>query len=474
MSRINPRPTVVKFGGAALADVAAVAERVRNLRAHGTPLVVVVSAREGTTDRLLEASASTTTGSAVERTLRWVRGRHPGAGVAGERHLAELERALRTHASGALGRTDRILAMGERLAVDWLVPALRERGLDCVGVDAARLGLWTDGRHGGATVDLERSKRPVREGLRPLLARGTIPVVTGFFGRGERGEPVTLGRGGSDYSASAIAALLGASVVELVKREASILSADPAVVPGARPIRSLTYAEAEELAEFGARVLHPMTVEPARRHSVEIRVRSMVRPDELTVVGPASEEGVGVRALTISPVVHLFRLRFPGGRRRPGVLAELCARLAEAGVPVLQAFTSAAVVSVVVESGRSPIAARVLASLVEARAAHLEPATPVVLIAAVGSGALREIGRFPPGILATARGVSATRASITIAVPAAEGTRSLRELHAVLVEQKRPLARTGPAPRRPFAPRPARSTRPNPAVRRRSGGKAPA
>jgi aspartate kinase len=470
MSRPRPRPIVVKFGGAALTDVAAVAGRIRSLASGGQPLVVVVSAREGTTDRLLRASAPGATVAEIERTLRWVRGRHPGAGIPGERHLAELGRALRQGSPGTPARTDRVLAMGERLAVDWLVPALRGLGIDCVGVDSGRLGLWTDGRHGGATVDLERSRRPVRNGLRPLMARGSIPVVTGYFGRGDRGEPVTLGRGGSDYSASAIAALLEAPFVELVKREASILSADPALVPSARPVRSLTYAEAEELAEFGARVLHPMTVEPARRHSVEIRVRSMRRSEELTVVGPASEAALGVRALTLSPTVHLFRLRFPGGRRRSGVLAELCARLAEAGVPVLQAFTSAAVVSIVVEAGRSQSADPVLRRLVEARGAHAEPAVAVVLLAAVGSGALRELGRFPPDILARARGVSATRASVTIAVPSAMGTRSLRELHRALIEARAP--RRGPLPvaRRPFGPRPGRSNRPGTVPRRRPAG----
>ncbi|MCI4362059.1 MAG: hypothetical protein L3J77_02550, partial [Thermoplasmata archaeon] len=249
MNRRRSRPVVVKFGGAALADVAAVAARIRSLSSDGAPLVVVVSAREGVTDRLLAACEPRATSAGIDRTLRWVRDRHPGSGVAGERHLAELERGLRSGAVGSPARTDRILAIGERLAVDWLVPALRSLGIDCVGVDAAALGLWTDGRHGGALIDLDQSRGPVRAGLGALLARGTVPIVTGFFGRGRHGEPVTLGRGGSDYSASAIAALLEARFVELMKPEASILSADPSMVSAARPIPYLTYASIVQLSD---------------------------------------------------------------------------------------------------------------------------------------------------------------------------------------------------------------------------------
>jgi aspartate kinase len=425
----------VKFGGAALERPAAVVERLTELRRGPSPVIAVVSARLGVTDRLMRVARAPGDSELRDRTLTRLRHDHPAAEAGVSRALAALERAVAwTDRRGAPDprALDTLLASGERLAVEWLVPRLRAAGLPAVGVDAAALGLWTDGRYGAGQILLDRARTPVRRGLGRIVRTGRIPVVTGYFGRGSRGEPVTLGRGGSDYSASAIGALVGASAVELVKRDASILSADPRIVPEARPVGSLTYAEAEELAEFGAQVLHPMAVEPARRAGIELRVRSLDRPSELTVIGPDASDG-GVRAVTTSPPVHLWRLRFPGGRGRAGVLAELSAGLAAAGVPVLQAFTSAAVVTVVVDHPRRGNAERALRVLVAERRASLEGPTPAVLVAVVGAGAISALPRYPASLLSAAAGVSATRSSVTLALPARERTSASRALHRALL-----------------------------------------
>lgn len=464
---------MVKFGGAALADPDAVVARVRALRARHRSLVVIVSAREGVTDRILSGVLANPDGRAAQRAIEWIRRQHPGIGNGADRQWAELARAPHGRGPPHAERTDRVLAIGEQLAAEWLVQTLRRQGIASVGVDAAKLGLWTDGRYGAATIDLVRSRTPVRREMDRVLARDVVPVLTGFYGRGRRGEPVTLGRGGSDYSASAVAALLKAPFLELVKRDASILSADPTIVRAAHPIPRLTYAEAEELAEFGARVLHPMTVEPARQAKVEIRVRSLRRPRELTVIGGARARSRGVQALTASPVVRLVRLRFPGGRRKPGILAELCAKLAEVEVPVLQAFTSAAVISLVVESERVRTAIAVLEPMVASRGGRLETPVPVILIAAVGSGSIRQIGRFPASLLASARGVSATRVSLTLAIPAAGWRSAVRTLHRALLEPERRSQGRSKGGRRPFGPEPGRPRRPPRTGQHRSGGRVP-
>lgn len=464
-------PVVVKFGGAALADVPAVVGRLSTLRSGGHPVVAVVSAREGVTDRLMAVAHAPSDSSTHRRALDDIRAAHPVGGPALERRLAELERAFawcerRDQLDGAA--TDRILAFGERLAVDWLVPELRARGIPSAGLDAAQIGMWTDGRHGAGTVLLERSRRPVRHHVLGVLARGELPVVTGYFGRGTAGEPVTLGRGGSDYAASALGAILEAAFVELVKRHASVLSADPAEVPAARPVRSLTYEEAEELAEFGARVLHPMTVEPARSAGIEVRIRSLGGAEEETVVGPRRGPS-GIRAVTASPPVALFRMRFPGARGRTGVLSEICRCLSRAGVPVLQVFTSAAVVSVVTAANRSAPARRVLRSLVAERSARLEPTVAVSLLAGIGSGAIADLPRYPRSLLEGAEGITATRASVTIAIPAHRRLADLRRLHRAVIERGTTRASAPTAGRRAFPPaasRPAGSPRPPPTRRK--------
>ncbi|EQD54327.1 aspartate kinase, partial [mine drainage metagenome] len=173
------------------------------------------------------------------------------------------------------------------------------------------------------------------------VARGRVPVVTGFFGRSLEGRVATLGRGGSDYAAAAIGAILGASRVELVKRHVAVFSADPHDVPAARPIPALSYEEAEELAQFGARVLHPLTIEPARAQGVELRVRSLEDASVVTTIGPA-RSGRRNRALTLLRPLRLLRLRVPGGRQRPGVVAQVSHRLAAARVNLVQLYTSSA------------------------------------------------------------------------------------------------------------------------------------
>jgi aspartate kinase len=458
---LTGRPVVVKFGGAALADVDAVAAHVESLRAGGRPVIVLVSARAGVTDLLVEAVRDPTDARAHARELAQLRRDHPGGGPSVERRLAELERALRwcEHRERLdPAAVDRILAFGERLCVDWIVPRLRQRGLPALGVDSAKLGLWTNGRHGAGTILLDRSRRLVRGRLLAALGRGELPVVTGYFGRGADGAPVTLGRGGSDYAASAVGAIVGAAFVELVKREASVLSADPSEVPAARPVRALSYEEAEELAEFGARVLHPMTVEPARQSGTELRVRSLRDPGEATIVGRGGGPP-GIRAVTASPTVALFRMRFPGARGRTGVLSEICRRLAEAGVPVLQVFTSAAVVSVVVARAKAAPARRALVALVRERTARLEPAVAVSLLAAVGSGAIADLPRYPLSLLEGAEGISATRASITLAVPARRRRTDLRRLHRALIEGASTEERVVRSGRRAFPPSTGRAAR---------------
>ncbi|MCI4321143.1 MAG: aspartate kinase [Thermoplasmata archaeon] len=455
-------PVVVKFGGAALARPEAVLARLGELRRDGGRVVAVVSARAGVTDALLAATESRQDVPTRARTMAHLRRLHPGADLRLRERLADLQRELDHlgvgNPSSPAGR-DRLLAFGERLAMDWFVPRARAAGIPSVGVDAAQLGLWTDGHFGAGRINLDRSRAPVRRGLGRWFARGELPVVTGYFGRDALGEPVTLGRGGSDYSASALGALLGASFIELVKRTASVRSADPTLVPAAEPIPRLSYEEAEELAESGSRVLHPLAVEPARLAGVELRIRSLDRPHEQTIIGPPSGPPA-VRAVTVSPGVALWRLRFPGGRGRSGVIAGICGDLAKARISVVQAFTSAALVSVVVEASQVAEARAVLARLVSRQNAHLEGPESVSLVSVVGSGGIAALPKFPSRLLVGALGVSATRSSVTLAVPLGEGIRAARTLHRALIAAPIRANSRRPRGRRAFGPGPSPPVRP--------------
>jgi aspartate kinase len=430
-------PIVLKFGGASLEDPAQIAATVRSIRSEGSPVVLVSSAREGVTDLLTEGIAHRRSRPTHRRVVEELRRRHPGLPVAGRRHLDRLARLYAT-----LERTpdhdaplaDRILSQGERLGVHWLAARLREATLPAVPVEADHLGLITDNAYGASCILLDRSGPAVRRGLGRRLAAGQLPVVTGYFGRSLEGRVATLGRGGSDYAAAGIGALIGARRVELVKRHVAVLSADPREVPDARPIPELSYEEAEELAQFGARVLHPLTIEPARAAGLTLRVRSLEDPSVVTTIAPP-RAGRRNRALTVLRPLRLLRLRVPGGRQRPGIVAEVSRRLSESGVNLVQLYTSSALLCLVLEPRQVVPAIRALAPVTQEAAAMLDGPYRVALVTAIGDGILDDVHRVPESAVRGAQGFSATPRALSLAVPLHRGSAILRELHRALVTE---------------------------------------
>jgi len=434
------RPIVLKFGGASLTDPVRVVSDVRTARAEDRPLVIVASAREGVTDRLMLGLRHGRSAALHRTIVEDLREMHPDLSATGRRHLTRLERlfelAERTHGKDA-PLADRILSQGERLSVDWLVQTLRRAHVPAVGVEADHLGLITDNAYGASCILFDRSGPAVRLGLGRILRRGQVPVVTGYFGRSLEGRIATLGRGGSDYAAAGLGAILRAERVELVKRHVAVFSADPREVPSARPIPELSYEEAEELAQFGARVLHPLTIEPARAQNIVLRVRSLEDPRVVTTIGPSQSERHN-RALTLLGPLRLLRLRVPGGRQRPGIVAEVSERLAAANVNLVQLYTSSALLCLVLEPPQVVTALRALAPLTREAASMVEGPFRVALVTVIGDGVMADIERVPASAVASAEGFSATPRALSLAVPEERGPEVLRQLHRVLVEDASP------------------------------------
>ncbi|HZY69697.1 MAG TPA: aspartate kinase [Thermoplasmata archaeon] len=430
----HPRPIVLKFGGAALGRPASVVERIRNSRKSGRPVVVVVSARRGVTDRLEAILAHPARVSGHHRAVEWIRRAHPGLPGEGGRLLRRLEDLVAgVERSGSVDgpAADQLRSCGERLAAHWLTELLRGEQLPAVAVESDRAGLVTDNAYGHSLVLLTESTRRLRPYLERLLARGRLPIVTGYFGRSLEGRVATLGRGGSDYSASAIGAILGAERVELVKLASSVRTADPRLVGAARPIRRLSFEEAEELAQFGARVLHPLTIEPARRAGFELWIRSVDEPELVTVIGPAGGRH-GARAVTLLAPLRLLRVRVPGGRQRPGVVAEVSTALAKAGINLVTLFTSSALLSLVVRPDDTTAARAALAPVTDG-AAVVEGPHPVGLVTGIGEGILQDLGRMPRRVLGASQGFSATPRSISLAVPLGASRAALEAVHRAIV-----------------------------------------
>jgi aspartate kinase len=433
-------PVVLKFGGAALSKPAQVVDWVSRRRAAEGAVVVVLSAREGVTDLLRSIIDAPRARAGHARVLRKIAELHPKLSTAGRKRLERLRRLVRE--AERKGRVDppladRIVSQGERLAVQWMLPQLLAAGIPAVGVEADHLGIITDNEYGASTILLDRSERSVRRTLRRWLGAGKVPVVTGFVGRSLEGRVTTLGRGGSDYTATALGAMLRAQRVELVKRGVSVLTGDPHRIPAAQSIAQLSYEEAEELAQFGAKVLHPLTVEPARAFGIEVHVMPLDAPDSNTVIGPTPGPG-GMRAVTLLSPVSLVRIRVAGGRQRPGVVAEVSRRLTAAGLNIVTLFTSSTLLSVVLEAPHAARGRTVLKPLAERDRMVLDGPHRVGLLTAIGDGVLRDVARLSSDSLQLGEGLSATPRSVTLAVPAKDATRVLREMHRALVERRSP------------------------------------
>lgn len=287
---------VMKFGGTSVESATAirrVAEIVRERLARKP--VVVVSAMGKTTNKLLAIGAAAAAGGR-ERALEMVNElrvahiREGGELVHSEGRLPQLEASLHalfneleelTRGISVLGEltpraSDAISSYGERLSSVLCAAAFEELGMDTAHVDAREV-IVTDDRHTQAAPLFAPTYVKLREIVK-LLARDRVVVMGGFIGATENGMTSTLGRGGSDFSAAIVGAGIGAEEIQIWTDVDGMLTADPTVLPGGHRVRTLSFAEAAELAYFGAKVLHPSTVMPAVEKNIPVLILNSRHP----------------------------------------------------------------------------------------------------------------------------------------------------------------------------------------------------
>lgn len=301
-------PTVMKFGGTSVADARAfenVARIVASQRSVAP--VVVVSAMSGVTDALLAATVAAgegRAGDAVASLAETFRRHHQTAeqlltpeaaqtfGQQVDKAAAQINELLRTGAGDPLSRRptqDAVLSFGEMLSSELLAGLLNQRGLKAQHVDARRC-IVTDDQYTSALPLMPETLFKANDVLTPAIENGFIPVLGGFIASTQEGTTTTLGRGGSDYTASLIGAALNAGEIQIWTDVTGVLTADPRVVPEAQTVERLSYAEASELAYFGAKVLHPKTIQPAIEGSIPVRICNSHAPEQIgTLVGPQTE-----------------------------------------------------------------------------------------------------------------------------------------------------------------------------------------
>lgn len=457
---------VMKFGGTSVGS----AERMRATAALSAeqmrrrPTVIVVSAMSKITDLLLETLRRAETGdrAGLESDIAKLRKRHvetchellpedrrPQALAAIDVLIGEFERI----ANGIclLGEApprskDEAVAIGERLSTQLVAAYLETQGCPATAVNAAGV-IVTDPVFGAATPLMAPTRDKARATLLPLLEAGILPVVTGFNGATADGRPTTLGRGGSDFSASILASALDACELWIWTDVDGIMTADPRLVPDCAVLDEVTYREAAELAYNGAKVLHPRTLAPLIEKQIPVWSKNSFAPEKPgTKIVPHLDESRGARAVTSMASVALVSIE-PASAVLNGaeVMGRALEGLGRANVEVL-AFTSSSYTqsfSFLVRSSELTLALESLETSLALELAHgyvhpIEVDDEVGLLAVVGEGMrgtsglagriFTAISRENVNIIAIAQGSSELTISIVVRRDGLE--KAVRAVHA--------------------------------------------
>src|SRR5579862_2762859 len=472
---------VMKFGGTSVGNadcIRRVTAIVRSAAAQ-TSVVVVVSAMSGVTNLLIEAAHRAKAGH---------KDFLPGLiGNLREKHMAVLEALVedpqnRARIAGliadVLGEVARLLegtallreltprvldaisGTGERLSAPLVAGALCELGLRSVVVPATEV-IVTDAHHGRAEPLMAETRVRAETQLRHLIDDGVVPVVTGFIGATAEGVPTTLGRGGSDYSATILGAALGAQETVIWTDVDGVKTADPRLVPEARTLAEISYNEAAELAYFGAKVLHPNTLRPVTAAGVPVWIRNSFEPEKpgTKITTRGASNGGGVKALTAIRGVTMITVGGPGIVGLTDVLARSFAATAALRTNVLLVSQSSSQndICFVISSAddKRTVAALRLAfapEIAEQTVEHVSVNSDIAVVAVVGENmrgipgvagrTFSALGREGISIIAIAQGSS--EYNISLVVEAGAMQRAMLTLHKEFSLQEAAAAARGP------------------------------
>ena len=461
---------VHKFGGTSVGSAerfAAVADILEGQCAARPRdgAAVVVSAMSGVTSRLIAGARAAAEGRDADARgiVDALRHRHTEAvgallpegperldlaGLVADR-LHELDRLYRS--IGVLGELtprgrDAVAAFGEPLSAAILTAVLRTRGLRAQSWSATEL-MVTDDTFGEAEPQSGPTRARLQERIRPLLEEGLIPVITGYVGATEAGVTTTLGRGGSDFSAAVIGAALGAEEVWIWSDVAGILTADPNLVPEARTLPELSYAEAARLAYLGADVLHPKTIRPLAEAGIPLRLLNSFRPGDAgtrIVPSPGAERPSGP-AIISSAGLGLIAVGSPDHQWSLPLSARMLQRLGDAGADVRMFAQSLAehslqlVVPAEDQAHCLKVLRRELDALPDGGRCTLESREQAATVAVVGLDghpdgivprAFAALGRLRARVIAVAQAPAAD--SISFCIPEEQLADTVRGLHRAL------------------------------------------
>ena len=407
---------VMKFGGTSVGDgqrIKRAADLVFASAQQGHAVAVAVSAMSGVTDALIRAARRAADGDAqtfltTERALldQYLAALDQAVGVAAARTglYDQIARGLGSfvdfcrsiHILGELTprALDAVASLGERLTVPIFTQALRECGAPAEAIEATEL-IVTDDRFTQASPLMDATREKTRARLLPLLDAGAIPVVTGFIGATRDGVTTTLGRGGSDYSATILGGALDADEVWIWTDVNGVMTADPRVVPEAQSIAEISYAEAAELSYFGAKVIHPQTISPVAERDIPIRILNTFNPAHpgTRIVREPKKNGRTVKAITAIRQLSLVTVEGRGMQGVPGIAGRVFSTVAREGINVLMISQSSSEQSIcfVIEAAAAERACAALEKEFELERLRqnidrIAAQFKVVIVAVVGAG----------------------------------------------------------------------------------------
>lgn len=406
----------MKFGGTSVGSpeaISSVAHIVRRELDAGNRVIVVVSAMSGVTDTLLAAARMAVTGN------RW--GYLSSAEALRDRHIEAANRLLppngvRQRAAQETGALidefaqvcqavnilgeltprilDTVVSFGERLSSRLVAAALREQGVAAQAFDAGEL-LVTDDHFQQANPLWDETQRRIDERLLPALGAGVTPVITGFLGATREGQHTTLGRGGSDFSGAIFAAATGSDELVIWTDVDGVMTTDPRIDRRARVLPYVSYQEVGELAYYGAKVLHPKTVQPILDRQIPLRVRNTFNPDHPgTLIGPHAEPSTTVvKAVTSIRRVSMLTVSGKGMLGVPGIAGRAFLATASVGANILMISQSSSEQSFcftvpddTAEAVKRQVEAELHAEIVRQNVDGVAVVREVVVITVVGGG----------------------------------------------------------------------------------------
>jgi aspartate kinase len=394
---------VMKFGGTCLGTEDALRRVSKVVKSEEDGRIVTVSAASGVTDSLREFVSAPRTEKEIDDLLLKLKLRHVNllpkrdggtrkeALEMIEKKITKLDRLLYgvTYTEELTPRTyDLILSAGERLSAVVVAARLSHAGMDSVPMETDALGLVTNNEHLNAVAILGECEKNLGPALNDAVGRGVTPVVTGFFGITKNGHVSTFGRSGTDYTASVIAYSLRSGPMEIWKEVDGFMSADPKMVKKAFLIERLSYEEAAELAYFGAQVLHPRAVQPARLRGIDVVIKNLYDPDSPgTIIGNSRATRTDViKSVSSVPKVATLKVYDTGAGYKSGFLSEITTCLTKEGINLFSATTSQTCVAVIIDEGDVYAANRAIKSLMGGVGESYEIETGRALVCTVGEG----------------------------------------------------------------------------------------